>query len=136
MAAARFLLDTSILIEIARKRRPELRVPLQRHSSAVATSSLSAYELYFAALNSRNPERDEAVAHHVLEWIRPLPFDDAAADAAAELKYRLRAAGTPIGDLDTLIAGHALSLELAVITDNVKHFSRVPGLHVENWLDG
>ena len=61
-------------------------------------------------------------------------FDYAAAEAYGRIRAALESAGTPIGPLDTLIAGHAASLDAILVTDNVAEFSRVPGLRIENWL--
>ena len=66
--------------------------------------------------------------------IAVVPFDEAA---AVELGHRadiLRRRGTPIGVLDTMIAAHALSLDLMLVTNNTQHFSRVPKLRIENWF--
>lgn len=69
----------------------------------------------------------------LLREIRCLPFDETAARAFGRVRARLDAAGTPIGPYDTMIAAHALSLEVTLVTDNVDEFSRVRGLSVENW---
>ena len=61
------------------------------------------------------------------------PWDDAAADRHGRLRAQLRKAGTPIGDFDEMIAGHALAV---LVTDNTRHFQRVDGLVVENWIRG
>jgi tRNA(fMet)-specific endonuclease VapC len=63
-----------------------------------------------------------------------LPFNELAADRFALVAAALARRGEPIGAFGTLMAAHALSLGLTVVTDNTKHFSRVPGLTVENWL--
>ena len=63
-----------------------------------------------------------------------LAWDDAAADRHGELRARLRLAGQPIGDLDEMIAAHALSARAVLVSDNVRHFSRVEGLRLEDWL--
>ena len=62
-----------------------------------------------------------------------LPFDHAAARRAAELDASLSAAGTPIGPMDTLIAGSALALHATLVTHNVREFRRVKGLKIEDW---
>jgi tRNA(fMet)-specific endonuclease VapC len=67
--------------------------------------------------------------------VEVLPFDELASMAAGRLRALLAAAGTPIGHFDTLIAGHALSLNLTLVTQNVKHFAQVPGLKIANWLE-
>ena len=61
-------------------------------------------------------------------------FDQEAAKAAAFVRNSLRAVGRPSGDFDTLIAGHALSLDATLVSNNLKHFENVPGLKLENWL--
>ncbi len=63
-----------------------------------------------------------------------LPWDEAAADAHGRLRALLRQRGTPIGVYDEMIAAHALAVGATVVTNNVRHFSAVPGLHIENWL--
>jgi tRNA(fMet)-specific endonuclease VapC len=62
------------------------------------------------------------------------PWDAAAADAHGKLRAALRKAGTPIGDFDEMIAAHALALGCVLVTDNVRHFKRVKGLKIENWV--
>jgi tRNA(fMet)-specific endonuclease VapC len=61
-------------------------------------------------------------------------FDFAAAEKAAEVHEQLRLAGKPIGLLDEQIAGHAISLNATLVSNNTKHFSQVPNLKLENWL--
>jgi len=65
-----------------------------------------------------------------------LAWDAAAAAAHGRLRAQLRQAGTPIGDFDEMIAAHALSLGAVLVTDNERHFRRISGLHVENWIRG
>jgi tRNA(fMet)-specific endonuclease VapC len=63
-----------------------------------------------------------------------LPWDGAAANAHARVRAHLQRQGTPIGAYDEMIAGHALSIGAVLVTDNVRHFERVPGLVLENWV--
>jgi len=65
-----------------------------------------------------------------------LAWDAAAAATHGRLRAQLRQAGTPIGDFDEMIAAHALSLGAVLVTDNERHFRRISGLHVENWIRG
>ncbi|MCD2344619.1 PIN domain-containing protein [Ideonella azotifigens] len=62
------------------------------------------------------------------------PWDQAAAEAHGRLRAQLRLAGTPIGDFDEMIAAHALAMGAVLVTDNERHFARVAGLTVVNWL--
>jgi tRNA(fMet)-specific endonuclease VapC len=63
-----------------------------------------------------------------------MSWDETAADAHGRLRAQLRRAGTPIGDFDEMIAAHALALGAVLVTDNTKHFKRVDGLAIENWI--
>jgi tRNA(fMet)-specific endonuclease VapC len=63
-----------------------------------------------------------------------LAWDSAAAAGHGRLRAQLRQAGTPIGDFDEMIAAHALSVGAVLVTDNERHFRRIPGLPVENWI--
>lgn len=100
----------------------------------ICVSAIVSAELRFGAEKVRSARLAEQVAG-ILRNIDVLPFDAPAATAYAELRAALERAGTPIGPLDMLIAAHAISLDLTLVTDNIREFSRVPNLRVENWLD-
>lgn len=74
-----------------------------------------------------------SVVDQLLTGIRVLPFDAAAAEASAAARIALDAAGTPIGTIDLQIAGIALACDATLITRDVREFSRVEGLRLENW---
>ncbi len=80
----------------------------------------------------------ESLTRRVRETLRrlqqPLPFDARAAEVYGPLRARLEASGLPTGEPDLRIASIALSRDLVVVTGNIRHFERVPGLRVENWL--
>ena len=71
----------------------------------------------------------------ILDRIPIVPLAEPTDRAYAAIRHELAARGTPIGATDVLIAAHALALDLTLVTANVREFSRVPGLRVENWLD-
>jgi tRNA(fMet)-specific endonuclease VapC len=71
-----------------------------------------------------------------LDAIPTLPWDAAAADRHGLLRAGLRRAGRPIGDFDEMIAAHALTVGAILVTDNVRHFERIEGVRVENWVRG
>jgi tRNA(fMet)-specific endonuclease VapC len=91
-------------------------------------------ELVYGAERSNDPERNHAAITELLALTTVVPFDDAAALQAGLIRSHLAAAGTPIGPFDTLIAGHALSGSMILVTNNIKEFNRVPGLIVEDWF--
>jgi tRNA(fMet)-specific endonuclease VapC len=99
----------------------------------IAISAITAAELVFgSALNPS--ERNRHAVERAIESLRVAPFDLAASRAYGRIRATLQRRGTLIGSHDMLIAAHALSLDLPLVTNNVREFSRVPGLRVENWL--
>jgi len=131
-----WLLDTNICIALIKQRPPELLGKLQKHKPGdVAISSITLAELRFGISKSNQSERNRAALEQFLIPLEVLPFDEAAAEAYGSIRATLEINGTPIGPLDTLIAGHALSVKAAVVTNNVREFSRVEGLRVENWIN-
>jgi tRNA(fMet)-specific endonuclease VapC len=131
---ARFLLDTNILSDLVR--HPQGRIAerlIQKGEGSVCTSIIVASELRCGAAKCRSP-RLTAQLEAVLSALDVLPFEEPADRRYGELRDHLERQGTPIGPNDMLIAAHALALGLAVVTDKVREFSRVPGLYLENWL--
>ena len=132
----RFLLDTNIVSDIVR--HPQ-GVVAERIASVgerqVCTSIVVAAELRYGAARRRS-ERLTRQVETVLSAIEVLPFDEPADRSYAELRIYLEGRGRMIGPDDLLIAAQALALSLVVVSTNAGEFSRVPGLHVENWLDG
>jgi tRNA(fMet)-specific endonuclease VapC len=102
-----------------------------------ATSSITLGELYYGA--RRLADAGETLLGRIDATLLPnlavLPFDVEAAKRYGELRADLERAGTPIGDADMRIAAIAKANELAIVTGNVRHFQRVTGLAVENWLN-
>lgn len=103
-----------------------------RRYGDIAVSALSFAELSYMVANSAQAERKRASIARFLLAFPILPFDEAAGEAFA--KVRLAVRNARIGVVDELIAAHALSVGAAVVTGNVRHFSRVPGLVVEDWI--
>ena len=128
------LLDTNICIYIINKRPP---VVLQRFATLepgdAGISSITVAELEYGAHKSSNPERNlRALAQFSLP-LQVIEFSHAAASAYGELRAWLERKGTVIGSMDMLIAGHAISLNIPLVTNNTHEFARVPKLTVENW---
>jgi tRNA(fMet)-specific endonuclease VapC len=130
-----YLFDTDTLSAYMRQRPSRVlanriaSVPLVHQT----TSSINVGELLYGALRVG----DTALLERIEDLLKPLDilaFDAAAARSYAEIRVGLEAQGTPIGDGDTRIAAIALSRNLVVVPGNVRHFQRVPGLEVENWL--
>lgn len=98
-----------------------------------AISSISAFELFAGAEKSNRAAQEHAKIHALLEVIRQIPFDDQAALVAGKLRATMEKAGNMIGPFDLLIAAHALSLGLVLVSGNVAEFNRVSGLNLETW---
>lgn len=97
-------------------------------------SAVTRAELRFGVALKPEATRLARLVQAFLEQARSMPWDAAAADEHGSLRARLRLRGTPIGDFDEMIAGHAISLSAVLVTDNEQHFRRVDGLSVENWI--
>ena len=132
-----YLLDTDICSYVIRARDPELLAVMQDKARSGADISISAVtyaELRSGAERSRSAERyNRAILLFCERLTGVLPWDKAAADEFATLEANLLGTGRSIGSNHTMIAAHALSLGRVLITNNRKHFSRVPGLELENW---
>lgn len=134
MAQLRYLLDTNILSELVK--HPNGGVAhkvVEVGSDAVCTSIVVACELRFGTAKKSAPVLTQKV-DALLKAIRVLPLEQDADIAYGEIRNRLEKSGTPIGANDMLIAAHALSQGLVLVTNNVNEFSRVQGLEVQNWV--
>jgi tRNA(fMet)-specific endonuclease VapC len=100
--------------------------------SEVGISAITLAELRFGA-DRKGSRKLHASIDAFGRAIAVAPFDDEAAAEFGRLGSLLAERGTPIGEMDVLIAAHAVTLKAVLVTNNVRHFSRVPGLAVENW---
>ncbi len=130
----RYLLDTNVVIFALRRTAGPLRQRLRAESDRLAVSAITVSELAYAAQRSTEPSSNRRAVEQFLALTPVLPFAATAAEHAGELRAQLAAAGgMPIGGYDVLIAGHARSAGLAIVTNNTREFSRVPGLEVVDW---
>ncbi len=131
----RWMLDTDTCIAII-KRKPEsaLRKLRGKSTGQVGISSITLGELAFGAAKSSRPkESREALGEFVLP-LEIAAFDYDAAMAYGEIRALLSGRGQPIGPLDTLIAAHALALDVVLVTHNTQEFARVKGLRLDDWI--
>lgn len=127
----KYLLDTNAVIKMT-ARHPGLERRLHQEDPAeFGLSVIVRHELYFGAYKSRDVQANlDKIAALLFEIV---PFDDEDARSAGTVRAGLSAAGTPIGPYDILIAGQALARDLTLITHNIREFSRVQGLRIEDW---
>lgn len=128
------LLDTNICIALMKGRDKAVQRLRLLQPSDCAISKVTAYELLTGVLKCQNPVGERAKVMRLMSLVPVLPFDEAAAVRAAEVRAYLESIGKVCGPYDMLLAGHALSQGLSMATNNVGEFSRVPGLQVEDWL--
>lgn len=130
-----YMIDTNICI-YAIKNKPEkvLKRFKEELNNGICISSITLAELEYGIKNSSNPAKNEQSLLKFLLPLSILPFGSAAASEYGEIRAYLKKQGKPIGPLDMLIAGHAKSEGLILVTNNVREFERVPGLELENWV--
>ena len=132
-----YLLDTNICIYIIKKRPPEVLERLvSLDPEEVGVSSITVAELEYGVAKSSRPRQNREALLNFLAPLQILAFDDQAAQHYGKIRAYLERKGQTIGAMDLLIAAHARSLSLTLVTNNEKEFSRVPGLTVENWVNG
>lgn len=131
----KFMLDTNI-IAYAKNNRPEsvLQRFMEHRPEDMCISAITMAELEFGICKSSKPAQNRLALMMFLSEIQVVPFDGKAAQEYGLIRAELTARGTPIGANDLLIAAHARSLGLTLITNNGREFERVPGLTVENWI--
>jgi tRNA(fMet)-specific endonuclease VapC len=132
-----YSLDTNACIVLVNGSSPALRATVTEalgEGSVLCVSTVVLHELWFGAAKSTRPAHNAARLQAFLAGpLHVVPFDEADARAAGEVRARLQRAGTPIGAYDTMIAGQALRRGLTVITADAADFGRVDGLMWEDW---
>ncbi len=130
----KYLLDTNICIYLIRQRPTSvIREMARQQVGDVGLSSITVAELHYGVAKSTQVERNQSALEQFLAPLIIVDFDAAAATAYGAVRALLERRGTPIGSLDTLIAAHALSLDVTLVTNNKREFSRVPRLKLTNW---
>jgi len=131
----KYLLDTNICIYTIKQKPEEVFDrfrQLEVGDAGISTITLS--ELYYGAEKSANPAKNKLALEQFLIPLDIIDFDFKAAIVYGQIRADLERMGLPIGSLDLLIAAHAKSMNLTVVTNNEKEFKRVEGLKVENWV--
>lgn len=126
------MLDTDISSYIIKRRPVELAEKFQKHTEALCVSAITAAELRFGAEKAGRPELTELV-EAFLERLAILDWTAAASYHYARIRATLERAGKPIGNMDLLIASHAVCERATLVTNNLRHFSIVSELKVAVW---
>ena len=130
----RYMLDTNLCIRLLRERPAQLKDRFNAEADGLCISTIVLTELLHGAAKSARPLENRTKVEHFAARLDVLAFDAAAADHAGNIRAALERLGRPIGGYDVLIAGHARSRGLIVVTGNLREFPRVEGLRCEDWL--
>lgn len=130
----KLLLDTNICIYII-KQKPAtvLKRFLEYQIGDIGISSITLSELRYGVAKSAHREKNAKALQEFIIPLEVVPYDEAAAHVYGDIRATLEKAGTPIGSMDMLIAAHAVSLEIPLVTNNTREFSRVPSLNLIDW---
>lgn len=131
----RYLLDTNICIYIA-KRKPLNVLHKFEHLSIgeVGMSTITYGELLYGVQKSQHQKKSMIILEELITLIPVLPLEIGVGKYYGKIRSKLEQQGKLIGNNDLWIASHALSLEVVLVTNNVKEFSRIPHLKIENWV--
>lgn len=127
-----FMLDTDISSYIIKRRPATLVERFEKHAETLNVSVFTAAELRFGADKAARPKLAELVEAY-LDRLAILDWTNEVTHHYARIRTELERSGKPIGNMDLLIASHAVTHGMTVVTNNPKHFSNVPGLKVEVW---
>jgi tRNA(fMet)-specific endonuclease VapC len=129
----KFMLDTDSVSFALRGQGGVAARILDHRPSEICISAVTLAELRYGA-DRRQSKKLHALIDAFISNVAVMPFDDACATQFGVIAGDLAERGSPIGELDALIAAHAMALDLTLVTNNTKHFARVAGLDLDNWL--
>lgn len=129
-----YLLDTNICIYLIKQKPPNVLARFQALAlSDVGISSITVAELEYGVFKSQQQEKNRSALMQFLIPLEVVEFDQAAAALYRAIRSNLESRGLVIGAMDMLIAAHALSLGVTLVSNNIREFSRIANLSLENW---
>lgn len=129
-----YMLDTNACIGVINGKPASLRQQtMQCNPADLGVSQVVYFELLFSVCRSQQQERNQRNFEQFLKYIQVLDWSDQQSEEAATIRCELSRKGQSIGHYDTLIAAHARSLGLTLVTHNLREFERVDGLNVVDW---
>ena len=130
----KYMLDTNICIYVIRQKPAAVVQKFLEHDpNEICVSAITHAELMYGVEKSQFPERNLTALTLFLSSISVLEFDLKAAMAYGKIRAGLERNGTPVGAMDMLIAAHAQSEGITLVTNNTREFSRIDDLQIENW---
>ncbi len=131
----KYMLDTNIAIYVIKRRPVEILNTFNHHAGQLSISSITHAELLHGAEKSAKPDENHKHVEDFISRLQVLDYDQKAAAQYGDIRAKLERKGTPIGVNDLHIAGHARSMGLILVTNNLREFERVEALRLENWLN-
>ncbi len=129
-----YMLDTNICIYVMKRYPQELRDKFNALAEQLCVSSITRGELHYGAEKSARRVENLTAIEYFAARLDVLPFGEKAAAHYGQVRAELERAGTPRGPHDMQIGGHARSEGLIVVTNNMREFTRMPGVRAENWV--
>ena len=129
----KFMLDTNIVIYTIKNKPTKVRETFKKHADQMCISSVTLMELIYGAERSSRPEENLKTIEGLAARLDVLPYEDEAVAHTGQIRSDLAKVGKPIGPYDNMIAGHARSRGLILVTNNENEFKRVSGLRLINW---
>lgn len=131
----KLMLDTNICIAIIKQKPKDIGLKFSEYQIGdICISSVTLAELNYGVAKSQYAKKNQAALEAFTLPLTVANFDEPATQYYGKLRATLEKQGIPIGPLDTMIAAHALSLNVSLVTNNTKEFSRVVGLNLLNWI--
>lgn len=132
----KLMFDTNICIFII-KQQPiaVLKRFLDYQIGDIGISSITLSELRYGVAKSKHQEKNAKALDEFITPLEVVSFDEEAAHVYGEIRATLEKAGTPIGAMDMLIAAHAVSLGIPLVTNNTREFARIISLNVIDWIN-
>lgn len=130
-----YLLDTNICIYIIKKRPPTVLTRFEKiNPDEICISVITLAELNYGVERSSSKKLNRRIVNEFKACLKVLPWDESCAAYYGNLRAYLELKGSPIGNMDLMIASHALAFDYILVSNNIKEFKRVPDLRFENWI--
>ena len=130
-----YMLDTNICIYVLKKRPKAILDRFDKvRRDQIYISIVTYAELKFGVEKSLSKKMNQEILKEFIARLQIKLWDEEAANHYAKIRYHLERQGTPIGNMDLMIASHARSCGYKLVTNNLKEFNRVPDLELENWM--
>jgi tRNA(fMet)-specific endonuclease VapC len=132
----KYLLDTNICIYLIKQKPPKVLARFEVLTlSDIGISSITVAELEYGIYKSQQQEKNRNALMQFLIPLEIVEFDQKAATQYGLIRSNLESRGLVIGSMDMLIAAHALSLGVTLVSNNVREFSRIANLNIDNWAE-